>query len=97
VATLLSLVVTVLLLSRGVLRGTRLTAIAAVTSLVLTWGFAQRQGPRRGRLPVCEVEPVEQSERRPDEENRHRGDRDIKDMRAREPSRKAGLPKSSAP
>ena len=41
-ATLLSLVVTVLLLSRGVLRGTRLTAIAAVTSLVLTWGFAQR-------------------------------------------------------
>ncbi len=25
------------LLSRGVLRGTRLTAIAAVTSLVLTW------------------------------------------------------------
>jgi hypothetical protein len=42
VATLLSLVVTVLLLSRGVLRGTRLTAIAAVTSLVLTWGFAQR-------------------------------------------------------
>jgi cytochrome d ubiquinol oxidase subunit II len=30
------------LLSRGVLRGTRLTAIAAVTSLVLTWGFAQR-------------------------------------------------------
>ena len=41
-ATLLSLVVTVLLLSRGVLRGTRLTAIAAVPSLVLTWGLAQR-------------------------------------------------------
>ena len=42
VVTLLSLLATVLLLSRGVLRGTRLTAIAAVTSLVLTWGFAQR-------------------------------------------------------
>ena len=41
-ATLLSLVVTVLLLSRGVLRGTRLTAIAGVTSLLLTWGFARR-------------------------------------------------------
>jgi hypothetical protein len=34
--------VTVLLLSRGVLRVTRLTAIAAVTWFVLTWGFAQR-------------------------------------------------------
>ena len=41
-ATLVSLVVTVLLLSRGVLRGTRLTAIAGVTSLLLTWGFARR-------------------------------------------------------
>ena len=42
-ATLLSLVVTVLLLSRGVLRGTPGSPPSpAVTSLVLTWGFAQR-------------------------------------------------------
>ncbi len=33
---------TLALMSRGVLRGTRLTAVAAVTSLVLAWGFAQR-------------------------------------------------------
>jgi len=33
---------TVLLLSRDILRGTRITAIASVTSLVLAWGFAQR-------------------------------------------------------
>jgi cytochrome d ubiquinol oxidase subunit II len=41
VATALSILVTVLLLHLGVLRGTRLSAIAAVASLVLTWGFAQ--------------------------------------------------------
>jgi cytochrome d ubiquinol oxidase subunit II len=32
---------TVLLLSRDIVRGTRLTAIASATSLVLAWGFAQ--------------------------------------------------------
>ena len=31
-----------MLMRRGVRRGTRLTAIVAVTSLVLTWGFGQR-------------------------------------------------------
>ena len=40
-ATVAATVSTVLLLRRGTLRGTRLTAIAAVTSLVLAWGFAQ--------------------------------------------------------
>jgi cytochrome d ubiquinol oxidase subunit II len=33
---------TVWLVSRGVHRGTRLTAIAAVASFVLAWGMAQR-------------------------------------------------------
>ena len=36
-----ALLATVLLLSRDIVRGTRLTAIASVTSLVLAWGFAQ--------------------------------------------------------
>ena len=42
VVTLLGLVVTVVLLRGGSRRLTRLTAIGAVTSLVLTWGFGQR-------------------------------------------------------
>jgi cytochrome d ubiquinol oxidase subunit II len=42
VSAVVFVLVTVLLLSRDVLRGTRLTSIAAVASLVLAWGFAQR-------------------------------------------------------
>lgn len=37
-----AIIAKVLLLRRNVLRGTRLTAIAAVASLVLAWGFVQR-------------------------------------------------------
>ena len=43
---------TVLLLSRGILRGTRLTAVASVTSLVLAWGFAQRPYALPTTLPI---------------------------------------------
>lgn len=42
VGAVLFILLTALLLSRDVLRGTRLTAIASVASLVLAWGFAQR-------------------------------------------------------
>ena len=42
VIAVVAVLATVLMLSRDILRGTRLTAVAAVTSLVLAWGFAQR-------------------------------------------------------
>jgi cytochrome d ubiquinol oxidase subunit II len=38
----IAILLTALMLSRNILRGTRLTAIAAVASLVLAWGVAQR-------------------------------------------------------
>jgi cytochrome d ubiquinol oxidase subunit II len=41
VVAALAILATGLLLYRGILRGTRLTAVAAITSLVLAWGFAQ--------------------------------------------------------
>ena len=42
VVAAVAIIATALLLRRNTLRGTRLTPIAAVASLVLAWGFAQR-------------------------------------------------------